>query len=348
MILPPSYAITLTLLILGMLCWGSWASLFKAAGKVRFELFYFDFAFGTVLLSLICALTFGTLGFDGFSFSDDLLHAAKKQDAIGIIAGGVFNLGNMLLLGSIAEAGMAVAFPIGIGMAIVAGSVWNFFLTPAENIGLLVFGLVVIAFAVILCSTAYRAFKLSQVDELVRTGQQKSTRRQVSSKAVLLALIAGLILGSYFPLVTRAMAGDAGLGPYSESVMFAVGIVMSTFFYNLFFMNLPISGRPLEILEYFRATGRQHLLGLLAGAVWILGLIAALVSSASEGKAVVGRAISFGLLQGAVLIAALWGLLYWKEFPGADGRIRSMLLIVIALLVCGIGVVAVAPVWTRG
>jgi glucose uptake protein len=160
--------------------------------------------------------------------------------------------------------------------------------------------------------------------------------------------VAGLILGSYFPLVSQAMLGDIGVGPYSLCVMFGAGILLSTFFYNLFFMNLPINGAPLEIFEYFKEPIRAHLLGVLSGVVWMLGLEASLVSAQAEGKANVGPALSFGLLQGAVLIAALWGLFYWKELPEADGKVRSLLIVMMALMVCGIGLMAVAPVWTNG
>jgi glucose uptake protein len=343
MILPSTYAITLALIIFGMLCWGSWASLFQAAGgatgKMRFELFYFDFAIGTGIASLICALTFGTLGFDGFNFMDDLLHASKKQDLVAILAGGVFNL---------AEGGMSLAFPLGLGTAIVIASVWQFILKPGQNLALMLVGDSAIIFGLFVCTAAYRFYKLSKVDELVRTGQQKSTRRIVSARAAWVAVIGGVILGSYLPLISNAMEGEAGVGPYSLCVLFAAGIVVSTFFFNLFFMNLPLAGAPLEIFDYFKASGKQHLFGLIAGALWILGLAASLVAAATEGKAVVAPAISYGLLQGSLLIAALWGLLVWKEFADADGKVRSMLAIMLVLFVCGIGLVAVSPVWTRG
>lgn len=357
MILPSSYAITLALIIFGMLCWGSWASLYKAAGnssggatpgKMRFELFYFDFAIGSVIAALLCALTFGTFGFDGFTFMDDLLHAAKKQDVTAMAAGGLFNLGNMLLLASVSEAGMAVAFPLGIGVAIVVGSTWQFFLRPGQNLALFLFGAVIIVFGVFVCSAAYRFYMLSRADELVRTGAQKSTVRRVNARGAAIAILGGAILGSYFPLVTNAMEGETGVGPYSMCVLFAIGIFLSTFFFNLFFMNLPVSGAPLEIFDYFKSTARQHLLGLISGMVWLFGMAASLVSAAVEGKAVVGPAISYGLLQGSVLLAALWGMLVWKEFKDADGRVRSLLVIMLVLFVCGIGLVAVAPVWTRG
>lgn len=352
MILPSSYAVTLALLIFGMLCWGSWASLYKAAGpaggKMRFELFYFDFAIGTVVAALICALTFGTFGFDGFTFMDDLLHAAKKQDLLAVIAGGVFNLGNMLLVAAVAEAGMATAFPLALGVAIVVGSTWQFFLKPGENLALFLVGAVLILFAVLVCTATYRTFMLSRVDEMVRSGQLKSTRRRVSPRGAAIAILGGLILGSYLPLVSNAMEGEVGVGAYSLCVLFSIGIFLSTFFYNLFFMNLPVSGPPLEIFDYFKSTIRQHGLGVASGVIWMLGLVASLVSGAVEPSAGVGVGLSYGILQGSVVIAALWGMLVWKEFAGADGRIRSMFLIMLVMFVCGIGLVAVAPVWTRG
>jgi glucose uptake protein len=344
MILPSSYAVTLALIVLGMLCWGSWASLYKATGKLRYELFYFDFAIGLCISALICAFTFGSFGFDGFTFMDDLIHAGKKQDLIGLLAGAVFSLGNMLLLAAVAEAGMATAFPIGIGVAIVIGSAWQIILKPGENLALLLAGCVAIIFGVIVATAAYRAYMLSRVDDLVRTGQQKTTKRQVSPKGAAIAIVGGLILGSFMPLVSDAMSSEIGVGPYSLCVMFALGAFFSTFFFNLFFMNLPITGAPLEIFDYFKLTGRQHLLALISGVVWMCGLLASLISAAAEGGALVGSALSYGLFQGSVLIATLWGLLYWKEFAGADTRVRSMLLVMLVLLVCGIGMIAIAPV----
>jgi glucose uptake protein len=352
MILPSSYAFTLALIVLGMLCWGSWASLFKAAGpagtKLRFELFYFDFAMGTVIAAIIYALTFGTFGFDGFTFTDDLLHAAKKQDLLAVLAGGVFNLGNMLLLAAVAEAGMSTAFPLTIGVAIVVGATWQFFLKPGENLALFLVGAVIVIFGVLVSTAAYRSYMLGKVDELVRTGRQKSTRRKVSARGATIAVFGGLILGCYMPLVSGAMEGEVGVGPYSLCVLFSVGIFLSTFFFNLFFMNLPLSGPPIEVFDYFKSTMRQHLLGLASGALWITGLAASLAAAAVEATASVGLGLSYGLLQGSVLIAALLGLLVWKEFAGADGRIRSLLVIMLVLFVCGIGLVAVAPVWTKG
>lgn len=352
MILPSSYAVTLILAIVSMLCWGLWANTLKFSGKWRFELYYFDFAIGFSVASLVVALTFGTLGFDGFSFLDDFLHAGKKQDLYAFMAGVVFNLGNMLLVGAIAESGIAVAMPIGLGVALATASIWNFLLNPGSNAPLLFAGVAIVLLAVILVATAYRMFKFSKIDEMVRTGQLKSTRKRVSLKGVIVAAIGGLFAGSYLPLIGKATETDAGLGPYSIGVLFAVGLIFSTFLYNLILMNLPISGEPVEIFEYFKGTLSQHLLGLAGGAMWLTALVAALVAvfgaTGPESPTGVSQALINGLGQGSIPIAALCGFFYWGEFEGADSRVRALFFLSLALFICGIGLVSVAPAWTRG
>jgi glucose uptake protein len=347
MIIPQTYLATLALLIIGMLCWGLWANTVKAAGKWRFELYYFDFAMGLVIASLIGALTFGSLGFDGFSFTDDVLHAGKKQDMIGAAAGLVFNLGNMLLVAAITEIGLSIAFPVAIGVAIIVSSLWNFLLIPAQNPALLFSGAAIVFVAVVIATIAYRLNKLSKIDELVRTGKQKSTRKRVSSKGLIIAIGAGLFIGSYSPIVAKAMEGEIGLGAYSVTVMFAIGVLLSTFLFNLFFMNLPVSGPPLEIFDYFKGTLQQHAWGLLGGFLWYIGIAAVLVSAATEGAAKAEPAMASGLAQGATVLATLSGLLYWGEFKGSEPKVRALLVVMVTLLVCGIGLVALAPGWTK-
>ena len=105
MILPHTYLVTLLVLLLSMICWGSWANTQKMTGKWRFELFYFDYAFGVLLTAVIIAFTLGTMGFDGFSFLDDMMNAGKRYSAMGFGAGVIFNLANMLLVAAISVAG---------------------------------------------------------------------------------------------------------------------------------------------------------------------------------------------------------------------------------------------------
>jgi len=114
MILPTTYGLALALTIITMLCWGSWANTFKLSKNWRFELFYFDYALGVLIAALIAAATFGSMG-DELSVMDNIMIAGKRQMAFALGAGIVFNLANMLLVAAISVAGMAVAFPIGIG-----------------------------------------------------------------------------------------------------------------------------------------------------------------------------------------------------------------------------------------
>jgi glucose uptake protein len=123
MIVPQAEAVALFLLILSALCLGSWVNLYKLAGKWPFELFYFDFAFGLMLTALIYAFTVGNWGYDGFNFVDDLMHAGKHQWLYAFVAGVIFNLANMLLMAAVSVAGMALAFPIAMGVALLIATI---------------------------------------------------------------------------------------------------------------------------------------------------------------------------------------------------------------------------------
>jgi glucose uptake protein len=144
MILPDTYLQALLLLLVSMICWGSWANTQKMTKDWRFELFYFDFAFGTLIAALVAAYTFGSLGFDGFLFEDDIRIAPKRKIAWALAAGGIFNLANMLLVAAISLAGMAVAFPVGIGIAFVIGVVFSYVLSEKGHPALLLPGFVLI------------------------------------------------------------------------------------------------------------------------------------------------------------------------------------------------------------
>jgi glucose uptake protein len=345
MILPQTYLATLVLMIFGMLCWGSWANTFKLAGKWRFELFYFDYAFGVLLAALIYAFTAGSLGFDGFAFMDDLMHAGKRQWLYGFSGGVVFNLANMLLVAAISVAGMAVAFPVGIGVALVVGVVWNYVLRPQGNPVLLFAGCGVIVAAIITDAMAYRALAAMKFEAQARAGKVKSTARKISFKGIALSLACGVLMGCFYPLVIKGQEGEAGLGPYAIGFVFSIGVLLSTFLFNLFFMNMPVEGPPVEILEYFRGGFRQHGLGLLGGAIWYTGAVCSFVAASAPEEVHVGPAISYAIGQGATMISALWGLIVWKEFAGADTRVKSLLVVMLILFVCGLGMVSVAPLF---
>lgn len=352
MILPHTYLVTLLVLLLSMICWGSWANTQKMTGKWRFELFYFDYAFGVLLTAVIIAFTLGTMGFDGFSFLDDMMNAGKRYSAMGFGAGVIFNLANMLLVAAISVAGLAVAFPVGIGLALIIGVIWNFVIRPQGNPILLFAGCALVVGAILVDAIAYRSLEIGRLEERAKAGKVKSTRKKVSLKGIFLSLASGVLMGSFYPLVVMGKstewggtAGENGLGPYAIGCVFALGVFLSTFIFNLFFMNLPVEGEPLEILDYFKGRPKQHLLGVVGGVIWCAGTIANFVGSSAPENIQVGPAISLALGQGATMVSALWGLLVWKEFAGADSRIKSLLVIMFVLFIAGLGMISVAPLF---
>lgn len=334
MILPHSDASLIVLMIVCLLCWGSWPVLFKMAKKYRFELFYFDFGFGLFFTALILAFTVGSLGFDGFSFRDDLMNARKQEWLIALLAAMIFNFGNMLMLSAVSVAGMTVAVPISLGTAMIVAAWVNSLGQPGINSGLLVVGTLLILGSIVLNSSAYSHLRLVEYEALARAGKTKSTRRPTFLKGIVLAVIGGIVMGTFNPLLLRAQDADDGVGPYSLLFLFAIGIMVSTFVFNLFFMNLPVEGDPLEIGEYFKAAIKNHLLGFLAGAVWGAGALATFVVHTPKGDThLTGMTGMLG--QTAPIVAALWGLLFWKEYKPGGARSQGMGAAMIVLLAAG-------------
>ncbi len=321
-----------------MLGWGLWANTFKAAGeKWRFELYYFDFAIGVLLAAAVFALTLGSLGFDGFSLMDDLSLAGKRQDAFAFVGGMVFNLGNMLLLAAVSVSGMAVAFPMAMGVALVFGTFWTYILNPGGNPVVLFIGVTVVAVAVVVAAMAFRIQATAKVLDAVQQGKAKSTRKKSSSKAIVLSLAGGLLIGSFPPLIQMARATENGLGPYSAGFVFAMGLFFSTFVFNLFFMNLPVQGEPLDLGVYFKAKKIRHAAGFAGGIVWYAGTIGNFVGSRIEGPAQAPSAAIYAMGQGGIVIASLCGILVWKEFADADPKAKTYLILMLVLLAIGIG-----------
>jgi glucose uptake protein len=334
MIVPATYTTALLLTILSMICWGSWANTFKLSKNWRFELFYFDYAFGVLLMAIVAAFTFGSMG-DELSFMDNLMITGKRQIAMGLAAGGIFNLANMLLVAAISISGLAVAFPVGIGLALVIGVVWNYILRPAGNPLLLFGGAAVVILAIIVDALAYRN----------HAATSPSGAARFSPKGLILSLVSGLLMGSFYPLVEMAREGEIGLGPYTAGVMFSIGVLVTTFVFNLYFMNLPVHGEPVPFGAYFGGGLKNHALGLLGGMIWCAGAVANFVAASAPPEVNVSPAMSYAMGQGATLISALWGLLVWKEFAGAQANVRTLLTIMIVLFVIGLGMVSVAPLY---
>ena len=344
MILPATYNSALLLIILSMICWGSWANTFKMAGKWRFELFYYDYALGVLLAAIVAAYTFGSMGED-LSFSDNLIIALRRDMAYAAAAGVVFNMANMLLVAAISVAGMAVAFPIGIGLALVVGVVWNYILNPQGNLTFLATGVVLVVGAIIVDAWAYSAHARTVTLKTAKLAKKSPGR---SPKGILLSLISGLLMGSFYPLVEMAKGGgpdNAGLGPYAVAFLFAVGVFLSTFVFNLYFLNLPVQGEGLSMFDYFKGSAKQHILGILGGLIWCTGAIANFVAASAPKSVQVGPAISYAVGQGATMVSALWGLLVWKEFAGASSKVRVLLTLMLVLFLAGLIIVSMAPLY---
>lgn len=345
MILPHTDTSLVLLMLLCMLCWGSWPIFYKLAQKYRFELFYFDFGFGLTLLAFICIFTLGSLGFDGFSFLDDILNARKQEWVYAFVAAIIFNFGHMLMLAAISVAGMAVAVPLAFGAALILSSWMNYLSHPGMSSMVVLGGTVLMLFSMVLSSSAYSRLRILQHESLARAGKAKSTRRPKSIKGIVLATVGGLAMGSFAPLLVRAEDPDYGVGPYSLLFLFAAAVVASTFVYNLFFMNLPVEGDPLEIGDYFRATIKNHALGFAAGIVWGIGAIAGFVVLTPKGDAHLAAPFGPLLEHAAALVSGLWGLLIWKEFKDGDTRVKAFGAIMLVLFAGGLLAFSYAPLW---
>ena len=323
-----NYALAVVFCVITMLCWGSWANTQKLASKNwRFELFYWDYVIGILLFSILSALTLGSMGDYGRSFVDDLSQATGSNLGSAILGGIIFNAANILFSAAISVAGMAVAFPVGIGIALVLGVIINYAGVEKGNPYFLFFGVALITVAIILNAIAYK-----------KTAKSKN---KISSKGILLSVIAGILMAFFYRFIAASMDLEdfvhpaAGkMTPYTAVFIFSCGIFISNFLFNTILMKKPIEGPPVTYKQYFTPGFSIHLVGILGGLIWGLGNSFNLIAA---GKA--GPAISYGLGQGATLIAALWGVFVWKEFKNAPPGTNKLLLFMFLFFIAGLGLI---------
>jgi len=343
MTLPHTYGLVLTLTILTMICWGSWANVLKLAKGWRFELLYYDYSIGVALGAALAGLTFGTWGSDGLQFLDDLAHAGNTNILCGFLGGVIFNLSNILVVGAIAVAGMGVAFPIGVGLALVVGVIWNYIVNPQGNPLLLFTGVALIVAAVVIDAIAYRAHAVSR--STAGDEADAAAKRASTWKGIRLAIVGGVLMGTFYPLVEIGKTGPNGLGPYAVGFVFALGVLASVFVYNLYFLRFPIDGPRLTFGDYLRGNWWVHFLGIVGGLAWIAGSLADFVAASAPKELQVGPAISYAIGQGSTMVGALWGVLVWREFAGGGARVTRLLVLMFVLFLTGLGVVSVAPLY---
>ena len=335
MTLPHLYGSALALTILTMLCWGSWANTLKIAKGWRFELLYYDYCIGVALCALVAGLTFGTWGSDGPRFTSDLAHAGNMNILSGFAAGVIFNFSNILVIGAVSVAGMGVAFPIGVGLALVVGVIWSYHVNAQGNPWLLFLGVALIVAAILVDAIAYRAHAVSQ--SVPGDKADAAAKRAATWKGIRLSAIGGVLMGTFYPLVEIGKSGEKGLGPYAVAFVFGLGVLASVFIYNIYFLKYPISGPRLKFADYLKGNSWVHFLGIAGGVMWMIGSLSNFVAAS-----VVGPAISYALGQGSTMVGALWGVLVWREFAGGGKRVNWLLALMFVLFITGLGVVSIA------
>ena len=325
-----NYGTAVFFTIITMLCWGSWGNSQKLTDKSwRFELFYWDYVLGIVLFAIVLGFTLGTIGINGRSFIPDIIQADGSSILYALIGGIIFNASNILLVAAMALAGMAVAFPVGVGIALVLGVLVNYINNPKGNALILFIGIIFITMAIIVDAIAYRKLSVSQ--------------KKVPTKGIMFSIVAGFLMAFFYYFVAKSMFIDfvnpekGMLSPYSALFFFAIGILLSNFIFNTIIMRKPVEGSPVVFSDYFKGSAKSHLTGILGGVIWMLGMSLSIIASEKAGFA-----ISYGLGQGATLVAALWGVFIWKEFKGAGNKVNRLIAFMFLSYLIGLALIIIA------
>ncbi|HEY3705401.1 MAG TPA: AcrB/AcrD/AcrF family protein [Terracidiphilus sp.] len=326
---PEAYVPSLLFMLSSMICWGSWANTLKLCPQFRFQLFYWDYVLGMIGGAVLWAVTLGSMGSTGASAFADLAHASGGAVLFALGGGAIFNVANLLLVAAIDIAGLAVAFPIGIGLALVIGAVSNYFVSPNGNPFLLFGGIALVAAAIVLDAIAYRL--------------REATHRATSRRGIVISLISGVLMGTFYPLVSKSMTGPHALGPYAALILFSLGVAACSLPANYLLMRSPLdASAPARMNGYFHAKASWHLSGLLGGAIWGTGAMANFVASRVH---IVGPAVSYSIGQGATMVSACWGVFVWKEFASAPRVSKVSLAWMFLFFVIGLLLIALAPVF---
>jgi len=307
-----SSGVALALCVVTMLGWGSWANTIKLAGRRSwpFELYYWDYVLGMLFCSIAVAFTFGSHGEGGPAAVRSLTQSSWASLGAALLSGALFNCSNMLIVIATDLAGIVIAFPVAVGLALIIGTIGSYIQAPSGRPLPLFAGVLLILAAMLLSAYASRVFR-----SLKRTGD---------SRGILFAIASGCLMGFFYPRLSASItpssvsvSGTTGkLTPYAAAMVFSAGLVLSNFIINTVLLYV----RKRSYREYFGGPFSIHFVGIAGGAVWMVALIANLVASK-----VAGPAVSYALGQGATLVAAIWGIFIWKEFRGATGGVNAAL-----------------------
>lgn len=327
---PELYGVALFFMILSMLCWGSWANTLKVCPNLRFQLFYWDYVIGLIAGAVTWGLTLGSFGGAGRPFLVEIAQAGAQSILLAATGGVIFNIANLLLVAAIDIAGLAVAFPIGIGLALVVGAVGSYLISPQGNPFLLFGGIALVVAAIVLDATAYRL--------------REATRSAMSWRGIAISMIAGLLMGCFYPFVSKSMTVENAPGPYAVLLFFVLGVAVCAIPLNYLLMRMPLDGRdPAAMNTYWHAPRSWHLWGILGGAIWCTGAMMNFVASQAH---IVGPAVSYSIGQGATMVSACWGVFVWKEFASAPSRSKTALSWMFVSFLCGLTAIAVAPLFS--
>jgi glucose uptake protein len=305
MFTPQTFPLALVMMITSAICWGSWANTYKGVKNYRFELFYWDYAVGIFVTSLIFAFTLGSTGHDATSFLSNVQAADASNIFWTMVGGAIFNLANLLLVAAIDMAGLAVALPVSIGIALVVGTSLSYILQLKGNVLFLASGVACALIAVIFDGKAFGSLPGG---------------RAASRKSIVVCIVSGILMGLWNPFVAYGATRGNSLTPYSSCVFLTLGALLSCFLWNIYFMKRPLVGEPVSFRRFFQAPASGHLLGLFGGVIWGIGTVFNVVA----GKAT-AFAISYAIGQSAPMVGALWGVFVWKEFAGASSRAKMFL-----------------------
>jgi len=339
MFLIENYWLAVGACVFCMICWGSWSNTQKLAAKTwRFELFYWDYVLGLVLTSILWGFTAGTFGSDGISFWADLKQADSQSIFYAMLGGIVWNIGNLIFVAAIAIAGMSVAFPIGGGIAWLGGIIFNYILEVRGGGNLetlpksmLFSGIIVIFIAIYLAMRAY--------------GKLASQQKKPSAKGIILSVLAGLFFAFFYGFVVKSLnpvvvtGGTGNLGPYTGTLFFTLGALVTTLILNPIVMKRPVEGPPVTFKQYFNGGLKTHSIGLLGGLIWASGMAVSLMGVGSADPAV-----AYALSNASPVVAILWGVFVWKEFKDAPKGTNRILAIMFMLFLAGLVVITASKV----
>ncbi len=257
----------------------------------------------------------------------NLSTAARSAVLTACFSGVLFNIANILLVVAIDAAGLSVAFPVGIGLALVIGTVKSYNQEAKGNPTLIFLGVAFVILAMVFSALAYS-----------RRGQTASAKR---ARGLIFAIVAGSLMGFFYPYLQRALSPGFNslriqpglLTPYTALFFFSIGLLGSNIVVNTIFMRA--GGQTYS--AYLAGTPKLHSLGLLGGAIWMLAFSLNIIASG-----VAGPAISYALGQGATLVAAIWGVFIWREFANVPRETNILIALMFVAYVVGLLLIGLA------